>query len=589
MAFDGSVVHVLAKELNHKLSGGRIVKIAQPEKDELLITVKRDREQHRLLLSASPSLPIAYLVDDNKPSPMNAPAFCMLLRKHLLGGRILSVGQPSMERILDIQVEHYDEMNDLTTLTLTVEMMGKYSNLILRREDHILDSIRHVSSLVSSVREVLPGRSYFIPFEEDKQNPFTVSEQAFMDTVFSKGAISASKALYTGITGFSPMLAEEVLYRAGTDSDRPASSFREEEQFLVWNAFQEVMDLVQIHPFLHIISRDDEPLAFGVFPFRTYEDCRLSLTQYDSISVLLYDFYSRKQRSASLRQKAGNLRQTVTSLLQKDRRKYELQLRQIHDTEKKDKYRVYGELLTAYGYTAEPGASSFETTDFYTGQPVSIPLDPRLSAIDNGKNYFRRYAKLKRTADALNRIILQTKEEIDHLESILVSLDMARDAEDIAQIRRELSESGYTGRSDPRSRKNSRSQGKRQEKSSPLHYLSSDGFHIYAGKNNFQNDEITFHMASMDDWWFHAKDIPGSHVLLRTDGREIPDRAYEEAASLAAHYSASSGSGKVEVQYTQRKNLKKPPASRPGFVVFHTYYSMAASTDIRTLQEITKA
>ena len=204
---------------------------------------------------------------------------------------------------------------------------------------------------------------------------------------------------------------------------------------------------------------------------------------------------------------------------------------------------MYGELLTAYGYTAEPKASSFVTEDFYTGETVTIPLDPRFSAVENGKKYFQRYAKLRRTAEALNEIVQQTKEEIDHLESILLSLDMVQTPEEIAQIKRELSESGYTGRSAAQGKGTGKKQQKRNEKSSPLHYLSSDGLHIYVGKNNYQNDDLTFRQASANDWWFHAKDIPGSHVLLQAGEGEIPDRAFEEAASLAAHYSASSGSG----------------------------------------------
>lgn len=587
MAFDGSVVYALAQELNQKLSGGRIVKISQPEKDELLLTIKKEGEQLRLLLSASPSLPIAYLTTQSRPSPLQAPAFCMLLRKHLSGGRILSVTQPSMERVLDIQVEHFDEMNDIACITLTVEMMGKYSNLILRREDLILDSIRHVSSLMSSVREVLPGRTYFIPFVEEKADPFTEEWGIIRKKVFSSGAMKVSRAFYTCITGFSPMLAEEVLFRAGYDSDRPASSFSDQEQEHIGKAFQEVMELIRTLPCLNIIYRGEDPEEFGVFRFLSCEKKGSAVHTYSGISALLYDYYAQKQRLQSLRQKTGDLRQTVSSLLQKNRRKYDLQLRQMHDTEKKDKYRVYGELLTAYGYTASPGIRVFETIDFYTGEPVIIPLDPQLSAIDNGKKYFQRYAKLRRTADALCLVIKETKAEIDHLQSILLSLDMVRTAEDIAQIKRELAESGYTGRSSVRN-KHGKKEMKRPEKAAPLHFISSDGFDIFVGKNNYQNDDLTFRQASPEDWWFHAKDIPGSHVLLRSAGREVPDRAYEEAASLAARYSASSESSKVEVQYTQKKNLKKPPKARPGFVVFHTYYSMSATTDIGHLQEVTQ-
>ena len=462
MAFDGSVVHAIAEELDHKLTGGRIVKIAQTEREELLITVKKKDQQYRLLLSASPSLPVAYLTDVPKASPPQAPAFCMLLRKYLSSGRILSVTQPSMERILDIRIEHFDDMNDLSTLTLTIEMMGKYSNIILRRSDLILDSIRHVSSLISSVREVLPGRNYFIPFQDTKLDPFHTERGQFQNMVFSAGAASAAKALYSSLTGFSPMLAEEVLYRAGLDSDRPASSFTQKEQDQIYEEFQKVMELIRQHSFLNIIYQNEEPKAFGVFAYKSFEQSGYTVREYSGMSALLYDYYYQKQCISSLRQKTGDLRQSITSLLQKDQRKYDLQLRQIRDTEKKDKYRIYGELLTAYGYSAEPGASSFETINFYTGENIVIPLDPKLSAVDNGKKYFQRYAKLRRTAEALQEVVQNTEAEIRHLESILLSLDIIRDPSDIAQIKRELAESGYTGRSSSRKHADRKKQGKQQ-------------------------------------------------------------------------------------------------------------------------------
>lgn len=588
MAFDGSVVHAIAQQLHQQLEGGRIAKIAQPEKNELLLTIKREGVTERLLLSADPSLPIAYLTDDNKPSPVQAPAFCMLLRKYISGGRIVSVTQPSMERIIDIRIEHFNELNDQETLILTIEMMGKYSNIILRKEDVILDSIRHISSLVSSVREVLPGRTYFIPFSGEKLDPFLTDEEAFGSRVFAAGNLPLAKALYSNLTGFSPMLSEEVLFRAGLDSDLPASAFQETEKRMVFASFLDVMASIRALSCLNIIYRNEEPEAFGVLPFRTYESPSYSRKEYTDISALLKDFYSQRQRILTLRQKTSGLRQTVTGLLQKNQKKYDLQLRQIKDTEKKEKYRVYGELLTAYGYDVPKGAKSFDTIDFYTSTPVTIPLDPTISAIDNGKKYFQKYAKLRRTQEALSGIITTTEEEIRHLQSILLSLDMVSGPEDIAQIRQELAESGYTGKQSQNGSANNpkkRKDGSRT-KSSPLHYVSSDGFDIYVGKNNYQNDELTFRQASASDWWFHAKNIPGSHVVLMSKGAEVPDRTFEEAASLAAYYSASSKSDKVEVQYTQRKNLKKPPSAKPGFVVFHTYFSMSASTGIDGIRQV---
>ena len=584
MAFDGSAVYSIVKELKEKIEDGRLVKIAQTDKQEMILTVKNAGTQYRLLISVNPSLPVIYLTEQNKNAPLQAPAFCMLLRKHLTNGRIISVTQPSMERIIEFNIEHFNEMGDICMKTLTVELMGKYSNIIFRDGNMILDSIKHVSALLSSVREVLPGREYFIPFSGDKLDPLNTDRRKFMDRIFSEGAMPLSKAIYTNITGFSPMLAEEILFRAGVDSDRPAVSTEPDEQEKVYEEFMNVMDLItDSSSRANIIFRDGEPVAFGTFEYQSYADPRYTVEYYDSISSLLYDFYSKKQSYTSMRQKTADLRQTVNTLLNKDRKKYDLQLRQLKDTEKKDKYKLYGELLTAYGYSAENGCRSFRTTDFYTGDEIDIPLDPTISAVENGKNYFKKYAKLKRTADALNEVIVRTREETEYLESILVSLDMAETSSDISEIKKELSDAGFI-------RSHVNDKGKKQSRDSsrsfPLHYISSDGLHMYVGKNNYQNEYITFKLASGNDWWFHAKDIPGSHVIVKCEGAMLPDRTYEEAASLAAHYSGSGESSKVEVQYTQKKNLKKPPGAKPGFVVFNTYYSMAAGTDISGIREI---
>ena len=586
MAFDGSAVHAIVRELQNELTDGRIIKIAQTEKEELILTIKRAGTQRKLLISASPSLPVIYLTEQSKNAPLTAPASCMLLRKHLTNGRILSISQPSMERIVEFQIEHFNEMGDICQKTLTVELMGKYSNIILRQDTKILDAIRHVSALVSSVREVLPGREYFIPFTEEKLDPFHTDKSAFLSQVFADSSMNIAKALYTNITGFSPMLAQEILCRADLDSERPAGSFTPEEKELIYLHFCAVMKQIDGNEAACIFYKNGEPDAFGTFHYITYADPRITIKEYSSISALLSDFYSQKQSYASIRQKTADLRQLVKTILNKNYKKYDLQIRQIRDTEKKEKFKLYGEILTAYGYGIAAGTSSYETVDFYTGKEITIPLDPTISAIENGKNYFKKYSKLKRTADALEEIVLQTKEEIDHLESVLLSLDIVRDFADIADLKKELTEYGYLRKHTDPSGKGSGKKAERSGKSSPLHYISSDGFHMYVGKNNYQNENLTFKIANGNDWWFHAKDIPGSHVIVKTEGTDLPDHTYEEAASLAAHYCKSEGSNKVEVQYTQKKNIKKPPAAKPGFVVFHSYYSMAASTDISGIQEV---
>ncbi len=266
----------------------------------------------------------------------------------------------------------------------------------------------------------------------------------------------------------------------------------------------------------------------------------------------------------------------MQTALERNVKKYDLQIKQMQDTEKKDKYRIYGELLNTYGYEAAPGDKSLTALNYYTNEMITIPLDPLLTASENAKKYFDRYGKMKRTCEALSELTRQVKEEIDHLESVQAALDIALHEEDLAQIKEELIASGYIRRKG----------GSKKVKftSRPFHYVNEDGFHMYVGKNNYQNDELTFKFASGGDWWFHAKGIPGSHVVVKTDGKELPDKAFEDAARLAAYYSKGRGQEKVEIDYTEKKNVKKPGAAKPGFVVYYTNYSMMIDTDISKLR-----
>ena len=583
MAFDGSVVAALTEELNRKLLNGRILKIAQPEKDELVLTVKKEGVQHRLMISVNPSLPVMYLTDSVSPSPLKAPAFCMLLRKHIQNGRICSICQPSLERIVDVTIEHYNEMGDLCTSILTVELMGRHSNLIFRSGTKITDSIKHVSALLSSVREVLPGREYFIPFEGEKKDPLCADSGDFFQVFRNAPAAQpASKVLFGNFTGISPQLAEEVFFRAGIDSSRPVQSLSDGEVLAAFEELQKICDCIREGRFTPNIVFDGEaPVFYAPFHFEIWKDKRTE--DYESISGLLQDFYAKKKSYTDIRQKTAELRQIVQTLLNRDYKKYDLQLKQIKDTEKKEKYQLYGELITAYGYSVPAGSTSMKAENYHTGEEITIPLDPTLSPIDNGKKYFEKYSKLKRTAEALKEIIQETKKEIDHLESISASLDTVQDEADAAELKKEMIDSGYIrfrGKFDPK-----KASGK-AIKSAPLHFLSSDGFDLYVGKNNYQNEYITFKLAEGSDWWFHAKKLPGSHVIVKAGGRELPDKTFEEAACLAAHFSKAEGAAKVEIDYVQRKHLKKPAGAAPGFVIYHTNYSMSAPTDISGIRQL---
>lgn len=580
MAFDGITVAGMTKELKDTLEGGRISKIAQPETDELLLTVKTPDGQKRLCISASASLPLIYLTSGNKPSPMTAPNFCMLLRKHISNGRIVSVNQPGLERIIRLEIEHLDELGDLCRKTLVVEIMGKHSNIIFCAEDGtILDSIKHVSAQMSSVREVLPGRPYFIPDTQKKLDPLNVQEEDFA-LELAAHPMPLGKALYSSFTGISPVAAEEVCWLAGLDSGISPKELSPDLLSHLYRQFCYYLEPVKKGEFSPAIYYDGEkPKEFSVLPLSHYGNCRRE--ECSSVSDMLYTFYASRDAQTRIRQKSTDLRHVVQTALERNRKKYDLQHRQLSDTRTREKFKVYGELLHTYGYSLEEGAKKLDALNYYTNEMVTIPLDPQKTAMENAASYFEKYNKQKRTFEALSVHIQETRNEIDYLESVSRSLDMARTEADLAQIKEELIQSGYIRRK----------ASKKKEKltSRPLHYLSSDGFHMYVGKNNLQNEELTFHFANGNDWWFHAKGVPGSHVIVRTNGEELPDRAFEEAGRLAAHYSKSGNAEKVEIDYVEKKHVKKPAGSRPGFVVYYTNYSLMIDSDISALTEITDA
>lgn len=579
MAFDGIVISNLAKELSDHLVGGRINKIAQPEKDALLLTIKANSGQERLFISANASLPLVYLTDTNKPSPMVAPNFCMLLRKHLNSARIISITQPQLERIIKIEIEHLNELGDLCTKYLIIEIMGKHSNIIFVDDQNmIIDSIKHISGFVSSVREVLPGREYFIPQTQEKADPNTITEEDFIPAIFQK-PLPLNKAIYTSLIGFSPLMANELCVRSSLDASLPTSAFSEMEQIHLYRNFERLMEDVTSGNFApNIIYKDQKPVEYASVVLSSYEGYETQ--NYETISRLLETYYAQKDLYSRMQQKSVDLRKIISNSLERSTKKYDLQLRQLKDTEKRDKYKVYGELINTYGYNVDEGAKSMTCLNYYTNEEITIPLDPTLSAIENGKKFFAKYNKLKRTFEALSVQTKETQDEIAHLESISSALDIATSNEDLSQIKEELIQFGYLKRRGPVGKK------KKQLSSKPMHFISSDGFHMYVGKNNFQNDELTFKFATGNDWWFHAKGIAGSHVVVKTEGNELPDRTFEEAGRLAGHFSKGSGQDKVEIDYTEKKNVKKPSGGKPGFVVYYTNYSLMISPDISGITEV---
>lgn len=582
MALDGFVISNLVDELNSKLVNGRINKIYQPEHEELMLLINNNRVNYKLFLSANATVPLVSLTEETKQNPQNPPPFCMLLRKHLNYARIVDISQPSLERIIRIKIEHLDELGDLSYKYLIVELMGRHSNIIFCNEDEmIMDSIKRVSHAVSSIREVLPGRNYFQPEEIEKLNPFLLDFESFNEKILSK-PLPLFKAIYMSISGFSPLMANELCYRALVDSSMSTSALSEYEKNNLFDTFKILIKQLEEKEYVpNIIYKNDEPVEFSSIVLHVYEDSKV--VKFTSISEVLVTYYSSKIKGNTIHQKSANLRKIVSTAIERTSKKLDLQIKQYDDTKKREDFRVRGELINTYGYNVDPKDKRFTALNYYDGQEIEISLDPNLTMTENAQKYFTKYNKLKRTYEALTIHIKETKDELEHLDSIKTSLEMADSEADLTEIREELMDFGYVRR-----RINSKKKKKQKEaKSKPYHYISSDGFHMYVGKNNYQNDELTFKTASNNDWWFHAKEIPGSHVIVKAAGQDLTKKTFDEAARLAAYYSKGRDSGKLDIDYTQKKHLKKPKGGKPGFVTYQTYNSMVSSTNIKDIKEAT--
>lgn len=591
MAMDGITIAGLLSELKEKLTGGRIYKIYQPEKDEICLVVKNKINEtnltERLIISVNAGLPMIYISEKNKDNPSTAPNFCMLLRKHIGNGRIKSISQPKLERIMEFEIEHLDDMGDLCIKRLIVEIMGKHSNIIFAdSEGIIIDSIKHISHAISSVREVLPGRKYEFP--PSKIDPINADVNYFINHIMSKPG-QISKAIYSSYNGISPAMAFEIIFRAGVDkSNTDELDLHDKEK--IYKSFNELMKDVEVGEFLPCIAYEGYvPKEFSSVLLTSYGQKKDNLPDkntsglkvFESMSEVVLEYYKEKSIVSRVKQHSTDLRKIVSNAIERTSKKYDLQTAQLKDTEKREKYKVYGELLTAYGYNAKQGDKEIVCDNYYTGEKITIPLKTDKSPMDNAKDYFEKYNKQKRTYEALSKLTEESKIELNYLLSVRNSLDIATSEADLKQIKQELVESGYIkGKTDKKNEK-------RELKAKPLHYISTDGYDIYVGKNNYQNDELSFKFAQPKDIWFHAKNISGSHVILKTNKEsEIPDKTYEEAARLAAYYSSGRENSKVEIDYTDKMNLKKPPKSNPGYVIYHTNYSMTIEPDIHGIKEI---
>ncbi len=576
MPFDGSVVNSIVHELNNKLVNGKIDKIYQPEKDELIISVRSYKDTCKLLLSASSTYPRVHLTEENKSNPSVPPSFCMLLRKHLMGGRIVKVSQPDFERIIEIDIDSFDELGYSTHKTLIAEIMGRHSNIIFidKPTSKVIDSIKRVSFEISSVREILPGREYEYPPSGEKSDPLTALKEAFLGGIERlPGSTKAEKYIMNSYNGVSPVVARDICQNAGMDPDtdlKQCSNGLLEKLYASFDSFRKTILASDFAPY--IVYRDGKAADFSCIPLDIYRNSEKQ--EFVSMSEAVERFYHDKDSKDRIKQKSGDIHKIITNRLDRCFKKLEVLGDELRDAADSEKYKIYGDLLMSNIYFLQKGEEIAKLQNYYSPEAeyVEIPLDSRLSPSANAQRYYKQYNKSKNALIKINHQMEENRLEIMYLEAQLDNLDKCTEELELEEIRNELAEQGYI-----RSRR--ASGNKKAKASKPMRFISSAGFEIYVGKNNVQNDYLTLKFAVNQDMWFHTKDIPGSHVIIKTEGKELDDATILEAANLAAFYSKGRMSSKVPVDYTRRKNVKKPNGAKPGMVIYENNSTVYVTPD----------
>ncbi|WP_026893921.1 Rqc2 family fibronectin-binding protein [Clostridiisalibacter paucivorans] len=567
MSLDGIVIKSLVHEFNNTILNGKIDKIYQPEKDELLINIRNKGNNYRLLISSSSNNPRIYLTDKSKPNPITPPMFCMLLRKHLQGGKITKIFQYKMERILMMDVQSLDELGVLCEKRLVIEIMGRHSNIIVIDKESftILDTIKRISHDVSAVRLVLPGIKYKFPPAQNKKNPLETTDTEFYELFKTiNSGILTYKFIYTHFMGISPLSAKEICERASIDPNSHIGELNHLQKDALYNSFCNLMQDVKQNIFNPTIIWDkNKIIGFSSIDLTQYKNYKK--TNYKSMSKILEEFYDKRDKLDRLHQKTTDLRKVIHNKLERNQKKLSKQIKELQNAKNREKYKVFGELITANIYKLNKGDTELEAINFYSENQdtIKIKLDKRLTPAQNAQKYFKRYNKLKTAYTMVSKQIKKTKSEIDYLENILVSIENSTEINDIDEIKEELRDEGIL-----KQRKSFSKKKKKKSSSSPHHFLSSDGYHIYVGKNNKQNDYLTLKLADKNDLWFHTKDIPGSHVVLKNPGKNTPESTLLDAALLAAYYSKARLSSNVPVDYTQKKHVRKPNGAKPGMVIY---------------------
>lgn len=582
MPFDGLLIHKLTTDLSDRLVGGRIDKIYQPEPDELLLRIRQGGGALNLFISIDPSTAYFSITEGTKGNPQKPPMFCMLLRKHLSGARILSLEQRGLDRVVKMGLEGYNDFGDRVTKELILEIMGKHSNLFLVDEKgKIIDALKRVPLAVSEKRPIMPGLHYEA-FASDKINLLSEAPGPHLERPSNVRLI---KYLYTTFEGLSPQSAEEICHRAHLDGTAPLSSLTEDERTALARALESV-GWELLTPFEGGLYREEQAIKDLTWtPFTLYRDAGYGETLFSDPSSLVNAFYARRNLRHKINQKTHTLRKILTTHIDRIKTKMAKQQEELATANRAEEHKKFGEALYANLYAVEPGRSSLTVEDFYDpGKMLTIPLDPDLAPAENAQRHYKRYEKLKVAKAQLERQLAIARADLAYLEATLETLETSVETEEeVDAIKEELRAEGFIKKKGPKGKSQ-----KRSKPAGPRRYLSSDGFEILAGRNNKQNDEVTQRIASNADLWFHTKDIHGSHVILRLAGREPSETAILEAAEIAAYHSKARQSSNVPVDFTEVRHVSKPSGARPGMVIYReqqTVYVTPSETEIQEKEQ----
>ena len=566
MAFDACMMRAVLTEYKKEFSDAKIEKVLQPRNDEIDLVIHSGRNSRRLVFNVGPNAPRLQLSDTAKENPQKAPMLCMFLRKHLTGGRITSVRQLDFDRIAEFTVSCYDEMGFPTVKKLICEIMGKYANLIvLDAEDKVITAMKIIDFAASTVRQVLPGLKYQIPIKPEKLDPLVINEKLFLEKLSEfPSERTAEKFITATYSGIATQIAHELVYRVSEKIDTPIAEIDKGRFFKVFSEWQTLLINEDYSPTV-AFDKDGRPIDYSYMDI-TYLGS-LETKKFDTLAELFDTYFAEKDRLERIHQRAHDLITLLDNTIARTERKLSIQRESLLESGRGAEYKKYGDLITANIYSLKRGMTSFRTVDYYDEScpEVEIKLDSRLHPSRNAQRFYKMYNKCKNAKKVLSEQIEIWERELLYLESVRAFLDRAESEQDLIDLRDELYRSGYAA-------KMRGYKPQKQTKLRPIKYQTTGGYPLLVGRNNLQNDELTFKIAEKGDLWFHVKDLPGSHVIMVCDGEEPSEADYTEAAALAAYHSKATGD-LIAVDYTRVKNIKKPQGAKPGYVIYKTNFT----------------